>query len=282
MAMTPFVYFNGDVVAADQVRISAADRGLLLGDGAFETLRAYDGRVFRLRAHLSRLYSTLRWLELEVSESPDRLAEVVGEVLRRNDLTDARIRITITAGPSVDWVASGARQPTRLVEAAPLGAPGAEAYRQGVPVMLHLLTHGVGLCSGRKSTSYIGNVLARRTATRAGAAEAILVGPEQEVVEGAMSNVFVVRDGAVFTPPLSDGPLAGITRQVVLEQLAQLALEGGERHLHASDLQTSDEVFLTSSIAEVLPVISVDGRLVGEGRPGPVTRRLLTAYRALV
>ncbi len=280
--MIPFVYFNGDVMAADQARVCVADRGLLLGDGAFETMRAYGGRVFRLRAHLSRLYSTLRWLELEVVESPNRLAEVVGDVLARNELTDARVRVTITAGPRADWVVGAAGEPTRLVEATPLDAPPAEAYRQGVPVMLHLLNHGVGLCSGRKSTSYIGNVMARRTATRAGAAEAILVGSGQEVVEGAMSNIFVVRDGGVFTPPLSDGPLAGITRQVVLEQLAELELEGGEAHLQASDLQTSNEVFLTSSIAEVLPVISVDGRLVGDGRPGPVTRRLLSAYRALV
>lgn len=280
--MTPFVYFNGDVVAADRVRLSAADRGLLVGEGAFETMRSYGGRVFRLRAHLSRLFSTLRWLDLELPESTNRLAEVVGEVLRRNQLADARIRITITAGPRADWVAVAARQPTRLVEAGPVDAPTGEAYRQGVPVMTHTLAHGMGQVPGRKTTSYVGYVMARRAATLAGAAEAILVGPGQEVVEGAMSNLFVVRDGGVYTPPLSDGPLAGITRQVVLEQVAELGLEGGELHLHASDLQTSDEVFLTSSVAEVLPVISVDGRLVGDGRPGPITRRLIAAYRALL
>jgi len=282
--MTPFVYFNGDVVAADQVRITAADRGLLVGEGAFETLRSYDGRVFRLRAHLSRLFSALTWLDLEVPESPNRLAEVVGEVLRRNALADARIRITITAGPGAGaaWVEVGARQPTRLVEVGPLDAPSVDAYRQGVPAMTYTLAHGVGLVSGRKATSYVGYVMARRAATRAGAAEAILVGPGQEVVEGAMSSVFVVRDGGIYTPPLSDGPLAGITRQVVLEQLVELGLEGGELHLHVSDLQTADEVFLTSSVSEVLPVVSLDGRLVGDGHPGPVTQRLVAAYRALV
>lgn len=282
--MIPFVYFNGDVVAADDVRICAADRGLLVGEGAFETLRSYGGRVFRLRAHLSRLFSAVRWLDLELPESPNRLAEVVGEVLQHNALADARIRITITAGPGpgADWVEVAARQPTRLVEAGPVNAPSAEAYRQGVPAMTHTLAHGVGLVSGRKTTSYVGYVMARRASTRAGAAEAILVGPGQEVLEGAMSNVFVVRDGGIYTPPLSDGPLAGITRQVVLEQLAELGLQGGELHLHVSDLQTADEVFLTSSVAEVLPVISLDGRLVGDGRPGPVTRRFLAAYRALV
>jgi branched-chain amino acid aminotransferase len=280
--MTPFVYFNGDVVAADSVRLYAADRGLLVGEGAFETMRSYGGRIFRLRAHVSRLFSTLRWLDLELPESPNRLAEVASEVLRRNELADARIRITITAGPQATWVDEVARQPTRLVEAQPVDALPAEAYRQGVPVMTHTLAHGMGMVSGRKTISYLGHVLARRAATRAGAAEAILVGSGQEVVEGAMSNVFVVRDGGVYTPPLSDGSLAGITRQVVLELLAELELEGGEQHLHVSDLQTADEVFLTSSVAEVLPVISVDGRLVGDGRPGAVSQRLLAAYGALV
>lgn len=278
----PFVYFNGDVVEADQVRICAADRGLLVGEGVFETMRSYGGRVFRLRAHLSRLFSSLRWLDVELPESPNRLAEVVGEVLRRNELADARVRITVTAGPQADWVDAADRQPTRLVEAQPLDAPPDESYRQGVPVMTHVAAHGVGLVSGRKATSYVGYVMARRAAIQAGAAEAILVGPGQEVVEGALSNVFVVRDGGVHTPPLTDGPLAGITRQVVLEQLPELGLAGGELHLHVSDLVTAEEMFLTSSVAEVLPVISVDGRLVGEGRPGPVTRRLLAAYRALV
>lgn len=280
--MTPFVYFNGDVVAADAVRISAADRGLLVGEGAFETMRAYGGRIFRLRAHISRLFSALRWLGIELPETPNRLAEVTDDVLRKNGLTDARVRITVTGGPAATWVDEAARHPTRLVEAGPLDAPPADAYRQGVPVMTHSLAHGVGMVSGRKATSYLGYVLARRAATRMGAVEAILVGPGQEVVEGAHSTVFVVRDGGVHTPPLSDGPLAGITRQVVLELLAELGLEGGEQHLHVSDLLTAEEVFLTSSVAEVLPVISVEGRLVGEGRPGPVTRRLMDAYRGLV
>jgi branched-chain amino acid aminotransferase len=280
--MVPFVYYNGGVLPADQVRISGADRGLLAGEGAFETLRAYGGRVFRLRAHLSRLFSTLRWLELELPERPDRLAEITREVLAANGLADARVRITVTAGPAAGWVPPEDRQPTRLVEAGPVDAPPAESYRQGVPVMTHRLARGAGPLSGRKVTSYLGYLAARRAALRAGAAEAILLGPDNTVVEGALSNVFVVRQGAVHTPPLSDGPLAGITRQVVLERLGELGLEGGEQHLEAGDLQTAQEVFLTSSIAEVLPVVGVDGRLVGDGRPGPVTRRMLDAYRALV
>ncbi len=279
---TPFVYFNGDVVAADQVRLSAADRGLLVGEGAFETMRSYGGRIFRLRAHLSRLFSALGWLGLELPETPNQLAAATEEVLRKNELADARIRITVTAGPQAHWVAAADRQPTRLVEAGPVDAPSPEAYRQGVPAMTHTLSHGLGMTAGRKATSYLGYVQARRAATRAGAAEAILVGPGGEVVEGAMSNIFIVRDGGIHTPPLSDGPLAGITRQVVLEQLAELGLEGGERHLHVSDLQTADEVLLTSSVAEVLPVVSVDGRLVGEGRPGAVTQRLMAAYGGLI
>ncbi|MFH2006009.1 MAG: aminotransferase class IV [bacterium] len=279
--MVPTVYWNGQLRVATEVGLSVADQGFLLGQGAFETLRAYDGRIFRLRAHLSRLFSTLGWLGVAIPESPDGLATACRDVLAANALRDARIRITVSAGPQADWVPEPSRQPSRLIQAGPLEAPAAEAYRQGIATMTYALARGPGPITGRKSTSFLGYVLARRAAREAGAYEALLVGPDQELVEGALSNLFLVREGRVLTPPLSTGPLAGITRQVVLELLPSLGIDGGEASLHLADLPGASEAFVTSSVVEVLPVISVDGRLVGAGRPGPTTLRILEAYGVL-
>ena len=279
--MTQLVYLNGAMVRGASATVSVSDQGFLLGEGAFETLRCYGGRIFRLRAHVSRLFSTLRWLDIDVPESPEVLVSAAQTVVRESGLADARVRITVTAGPKASWVSEEARVPTRLIEARPLDAPPAEWYRQGIPTMTRCMQRGLGLLAGRKVTSYLAFLLARRAAEAAGAREAILVTPGGEVVEGAMSNLFVVAQGQVLTPPLTSGPLAGITRQVVLELVGETGLVGGEKQLDVADLMGAEEVFVTSSMAELLPVISVDGRLIGSGQPGATTAALLERYRAL-
>ncbi len=282
-----WVYLDGELMAATQARVSVQDRGLLLGLGAFETMRAYGGRVFRLGTHLARLGEALRWLEIEPGPAleRDRLYGVVGALLARNGLTESRLRLTVTAGLAAPAEAqkpgssTSEARPTVLLTAEPVAPPPRRAYEQGVSASLHRLPRGVGPLGGHKLTSYAGYVLARRGATRQGAAEALLIDRDDQVVEGAFSNVFAVMEGEVWTPPLEAGALPGVTRQVVLELLRSEGLEGGERALKTRELVGAQEVFLTSSVAELLPVVRIGGEGVGHGGPGPMTRRLWRAYR---
>lgn len=283
------VYLNGAYVLPDEAVVPVTDRGLLLGLGAFETLRAYGGRSFRLRAHLSRLASTLEWLGIEVPESADALAEAVSEVVSRCGQPEVRVRVTVTAGApaqsdSLSGRESGAghdERPTRIVTAERLGFKERPFGARGTSALVFRLPRGVGALSGRKLTSFASNVLARRWAGEQGAGEAILVDEQGRVVEGAYSNVFAVSGGRVMTPTLSSGALPGITRQVVLSLLPQLGLEGGETEMQAAELSQVDELFVTSSVSEVIPVVYLDGAPVGGGVPGPVSQRIWEAYRAL-
>jgi branched-chain amino acid aminotransferase len=268
------VYLNGAFVPAGEAAVPVTDLGLLCGLGAFETMRAYHGRIFRLGAHLERLIATLRWLDIDPPEPPDHLAEAAHQLLRRVGLTDARLRCTITGGT--------AGHATCLVTAMPLAPPADAAYRDGISAVRVSWPRGPGPGAGHKLTSFAGLVLARRAAERQGAAEALVVGSDGVVVEGAYSNVFVVRQGRVLTPALTGGALPGITRQVLLDLIVREGLRGGEAAVRTEDLDVADEVFVTSTIAEVLPVVRLDGRPVAAGRPGPVTARLLAAYRAVV
>lgn len=286
MALLAPVYLNGAYVSPQEAVVPVTDRGLLLGLGAFETLRAYGGRAFRMRAHLSRLAATLAWLDIQVPESADALAEAVSEVVSRCGHPDVRVRVTVTAGPpGHDALAGGAPQgpaPTRIVTAEPLAAPERPFGERGVSALLLHCPRGVGSLAGRKLTSFASYALARREASARGAGEAILVDAQGRVVEGAYSNVFAVSGGRVMTPTLASGGLPGITRQVVLALLPELGLEGGETEMQATELSQVEELFVTSSVSEIVPVVTLDGAPVGSGVPGPVSTRLWEAYRALV
>lgn len=275
------VYLNGRFVPEGEAQVSIWDQGLLIGLGAFETLRAYGGRLFRLREHLTRLDEALGALGIRASVSA--LGDAAEALLGRQSLSEARVRITVTAGSAGEGVGGGSLgRPTALVTAGPVGAPPGEAYRSGIAAVRHDLPHGLGMGAGRKVTSYLGWVLARRAASAAGAGEALLVDARDRVVEGAHSNLFVVQGGEVLTPPLSSGALPGVTRAVVLELLSAEGIPGGEREVRWEDLERAQEIFVTSSIAEVLPVTRVAGVGVGNGAPGALTLRIAAAYRARV
>lgn len=273
------VWLNGRVLPLAEARISPLDRGFLHGDGAFETLRAYRGKPFLLDAHLDRLELAGKELALPL---PDRatLARAVGEVLRANALAEARVRITVSRGEDGPDLWPEAPVPTVLVTAQPVALP-SWLYERGAAVVTSSLR--VPARAHSKSTSFQAHVLAKGEARRAGAWEALLLNDRGEVAEGATSNVFALLDGEVVTPPTAAGALAGITRAAVL-RLAQPALCLGAREavLRPRDLLAAREVFLCSSVAEVVPVVRVDGQAVGDGHPGPVTRAVLDAYRAEV
>lgn len=276
------VYMNGAFLREEEALVPASDRGVLMGLGAFETMRAYSGRIFRLKAHMERLAEALGWLQISVPEGVDALGRAAEDLLKRMALSEARVRVTVTAGPAEASRAQPTPRPTTIVTAHPELGLSSRDYEDGVAAVLYPCEHGLGMGAGRKVLSYLGYVMARRAAERQGAREALLVRPDGLVVEGAFSNLFLVADGQIWTPPLALGALPGVTRQVVLALLGSSGHSIGERALTVADLRGADELFLTSSISEVLPVTRLGDRSVGNGFPGEVSRMVLGRYRERV
>lgn len=261
------VWLNGKLVREDEARISPFDRGLLLADGVFETMRCYGGRCYRSEAHLARLREGCAHLRLPF---PEGLGEAVRDTLRANGLVDAAVRITLTRGPGGRGASPrGAGPPTVLVTAVPVPEAPASVRVVTVPFPRTDL-------SGVKTVSYVSNVMARIHAEEAGADDALFVDSAGFVVEATQANVFAFLGDALVTPPLRSGCLPGVTRADVL---ALAGPSAQERDLTVAELTRADEVFLTASVSEVVPVIAIDGALVAKGEPGPRTRALHTLYR---
>lgn len=279
-----YVYLDGKILPETEARVSPFDRGLLYGDAVFETVRVYDGRAHALDAHLARLRRSCDLTGIPYPADVAWGSEVVPALLRANGLREASVRITVTRGTGPGFAPMQDVTPTVMAIATPVPyAP--ELYEEGVAVLLSQVrkTPAATLDPRLKSVNYLPHVLARAEAKRAGAFEALLRGDDgEEVVEGTTSNLFLVKDGIVLTPPLSSGILDGLTRRDVLAVLLDQARHVEERPLYPRDLQEADEVFLTASVAEVLPVVRIDGAPVGDGKPGKVAREALQAYRAWV
>ena len=279
--MAGVAYVNGRFVAESRAVVSAFDRGLMYGDGLFETVRAYAGVPFMLRRHLQRLWASARLLKIK---PPIRQAELIGVVdtlLRRNRLSDARIRITLTRGPQGSGL--GLRQPgpaTLIVQASKVVPYPDALYRKGARVIVS--RHRQNADSpvvALKSANYLLNILAKDEAHRAGADEAILLNTRGEVAEGAVSNVFIVKRGSVVTPSLDSGILPGVTRGIVLDICRGRGIDAVEKRISPRALETADEIFLTNSLMEIMPV----SRLGRRPLPiGIVTRTLADVYRLRV
>lgn len=278
------VWLDGALVDAERARVSPLDRGFLYGDGLYETLRSYRGKPFLFEAHLDRMEEGARVLGLAL---PQRKVwrDAVEGLLDANHLRDqdARVRLIISRGPAPGdlWPAEPGA-PTLLATAQPVALPAWLTAGGGASAVTSV-QRVLGGRSALKSTSFQAHVLAKGEARRAGAWEALLRNERGEVAEGATSNVFALLDGALVTPPPEAGILPGLTRAVVL-RLAQpaLCLEAREAPLLPQDLAEAREAFLTSSVAEVVPLVRLDGRALGDGHPGPVTRAVLAAYKAEV
>lgn len=278
--MTRIVHLNGALVPETDARISPFDRGLLLGDGVFETMRAYEGRPFGLDAHLDRLARSCKATRLPF---PGDLAARIRDVLAANALLDAAVRVTITRGPGGRGASpEGAGPATVLITAVPVAVP-AETYERGVRLATarRLRMAADSLDPGIKSINYLVNVLARAEAEEAGADDALFVDDEGFVVEASQANVFAVFGDRLATPSLASGCLPGATRTVVLALAAWRGLACEETPILREDLFEASEVFLTGSVSELVPVVALDGIPMGDGRPGPLTRDLLARYRAL-
>lgn len=275
--MAGIVWVNGELLQPEQAAISALDRGFLYGEGVFETMRAYRGKVFRLAQHLDRLYAGVVEIGFTAPRRELLVAGIRGAIAAAR-MGDAVVRVTVTAGPDSSY-----RHPTTVVLVRPLSAPPMERYTSGCRVVSVPTAHAPGAALRHmKSLNYLDKLMAQRAAERAGGDEAVLVDPDGCVVEGAMRNVFAVIGRELVTPPLSRGLLPGITRTAVLEVARRFRIATQERDLPLEELRTSQEALLTSSIAEILPVATVDGRPLGAPAPGPLTCLLAAGYRSLV
>lgn len=280
--MDEMVYLGGSIVPRREAAVPALDYGFLYGYGLFETMRAYKGRVFRLERHLGRLAQSARFLGIAVDR--DELESAVSAVIRANRLADARVRITVSGGegePAPDPATCAS--PTVLVTAAEYEPYPEETYRRGFrAVVSSLRRNSRSPLAGLKSTSYLESLLARQEARRRGANEAVCLNERGLLAEASMSNLFLVVGETIRTPGLDSGILPGITREAVLELAAGLGSRAVEADVQLDELWRAGEAFLTSSLIEVMPLTTVDGRPVGDGRPGTVTRRLMGEYRRLV
>ncbi len=281
--MTVKVCIDGVVVDEGEAKVSVFDRGFLYGDSVFEVMRTYGGaRCFAEREHLERLARSAERVLIPLPVSIETLSDEVARTLAAagNDESYVRVIVTRGSGP-LTLDPTKARDPLRVVIVSPLPIPPKELYEHGIAVALVQSSRPTDhtRAAGAKASNYLANLLAADEARKKGAQEAILVDASGEVLEGSTSNVFVVKDGAVRTPPLELGILGGITRAAILRSAARIGVPVREDSLFPHDLYEADEVFVTSSIREVAPVVRVDDRTVGAGVPGPVTKALHAAFR---
>lgn len=277
------VWIDGVLQPAHEARVSVFDRGFLYGDSAFEVMRTYGRRPFREVAHLARLRRSCERLLISLHQSDRQLSEIVASTIAASGLPECYVRVMVTRGVGpMNIDLAQATEPSILVFALALTPPAASVYTNGIAVGLSRAARATDgtRAVGAKTSNYLGSVMALHEVKQRGAQEALILGPSGEVIEGATSNVFIVRAGELITPPIDAGILAGITRQTVLELAAEQALTVRETQLHPSDLYQADEVFITSTVREVVPVVRVDDKLIGDGRPGAITARVLGAYRA--
>jgi branched-chain amino acid aminotransferase len=277
-----FASVNGDVVPAAEARVSVLDNGFTFGDSVYETLRTYGGRPFHLDRHLARLRQSAARLGIEIPLGDDVFAQRLAALLERAQNEESYIRIIVTRGVGdISYHFERVKGPTVVLAVKPYEPFPESTYTQGVAVIIASVrrNHPRALDPGIKSCNLLNNILAVREAQSKGALEPILLNDAGEVAEGASTNVFIVRREEVTTPPLSAGILPGVTRQLLLEIGPAVGIPVVEESVSVQDLLAADEAFLTSTLKEAAPVRSVDGTNIGKGRPGPVTLRLLQAYR---
>ncbi len=278
------VFIDGKFCDERDAKVSVFDHGLLYGDGIFEGIRAYNGRVFRLKEHIDRLFCSAKAILLTVPLSHRQIMDAVIESCRKNRIRDGYIRLVITRGiGTLGLNPNRCKNPSVIVIADTIQLYPPELYERGmgiitVPTVRNLHS---ALNPAIKSLNYLNNILAKIEANNAGCEEAIMLNAEGFVAECTGDNLFIVKAGRLATPPLSAGALYGITRQVVIELAEKLGLSVSEPNLTRYDLFNADECFLTGTGAEIVPVVQIDGRVVGSGKPGPLTRKLVTQYRAL-
>ena len=275
------IWLDGQLVDKADARISVYDHGLLYGDGIFEGIRIYNGRIFECDMHMRRLYLSAKAVRLEIPYSKEQLVEAMYETVRANGFTDCYIRLVVTRGIGtlgIDPRKCG--RPSVFVIADLIQLYPKDLYAKGIPIITSSIvrTHPNALSPRVKSLNYLNNILAKIEANDAGVMEAVMLNQLGSVAECTADNIFIVQNGLVLTPLPTEGILEGITRAVMLRLCAKLGIPCQERTIQRHDLYTADECFLTGTGAEVMPVTMVDKRVIGDGAVGPITKRLMEAF----
>ncbi len=278
------VYIDGTYYPKEQARVSVYDHGLLYGDGVFEGIRAYTGRVFRLDEHLHRLYESARSVAIEIPMAVEEMRKIVLDTLRRNKLQDSYIRLMVTRGVGdLGLDPRKCNKASVIVITDTIKLYPADAYEHGLRIIIASTRKNSPDClSPRiKSMNYLNNILAKIEAIGAGVSESLMLDKNGFLTECTSENIFLVKNRVLYTPTAVVGILEGITRSVVMELAQRAGIEVQMAFLTPHDLYTSDESFVTGTGAEILPVVEVGHRKIGDGRVGPITRQLLTAFRDL-
>lgn len=276
------IYLNGKYVSKEDAKISIFDHGLLYGDGVFEGIRSYDGVVFKLDEHLKRLYDSAKAIMLEMPVSIDEMKELVLDTLRKNELHDAYIRLVVTRGEGdLGLDPDKCPDPTVFVIADKIMLYPEKYYKNGLELVTASTRRNIPVAINPriKSLNYLNNILAKIEGKQAGAIEAIMLNSNGYVVECTGDNIFMIKNETLLTPPLYVGALEGITRNTVMDLAEGLSLQVKEEVFTQYDLYTADECFLTGTAAEVIPVVKVDRRVISDGKPGPMTQKLIAEFR---
>jgi branched-chain amino acid aminotransferase len=279
------IYINGTYYPKADAKISVYDHGLLYGDGVFEGMRAYSGRVFRLTEHLERIYESARAIMLTIPMHIDALAAAVNETLAHNNLTDAYIRLVVTRGAgSLGLDPAKTSDPQVIIIADHIELYPKQLYETGLEIITAatMRNHPAAMSSRVKSLNYLNNIMAKIEGKLAGCSEALMLNHRGEVAECTGDNIFIVRRGELLTPPIDAGILEGITRNAIIELASTMGIVCHQIPFTRHDIYVAEECFLTGSAAEVIPVIKLDSRPIGTGAVGDVTRRISQAFHQLV
>ncbi len=278
------VYISGKLYDKDDAKISVYDHGLLYGDGVFEGIRSYHGKVFRLEEHVDRLWDSAKAICLEIPISKQEMAKAIEETLKVNGIEDGYIRAIVTRGcGTLGLDPNRCSEPQVIIITDFISLYPDELYEQGLEIITvsTVRNHPAALSPRIKSLNYLNNILAKIEGQQAGCVEALMLNHKGEVAECTGDNIFVVRDGLIRTPPCEAGILEGITRDVVIDLARAAGIEVLEVALTKHDVYIADEVFLTGTAAEVIPVVKIDSRSIGDGHPGPITRDLIARFKEL-
>jgi branched-chain amino acid aminotransferase len=278
------IYLNGKLVDKADAYVSVFDHGLLYGDGVFEGIRTYDGLVFRLKEHIDRLYKSAAAIELRMPMTKTATMEAVIETLKANALRDAYIRLVVTRGPGdLGLDPRKCSDPTVIIITDKIKLYPEEFYRNGLAIVTATTRRNLpqALDPRIKSLNYLNNILAKVDAIKSGTEEAIMLTHDGYVAECTGDNIFMVKSGGLSTPPADIGALEGITRDAVIGIARRLGVPFSEKMTRMEDVYSSDEVFLTGTAAEIIPVVRIDARRIGSGSPGAVTQRLTAEFRKL-